>query len=102
MAPKKIPKKLYRYFWDVNVEKLNPQKKPYFIINRLLDKGDDQAVRWVRRNYSKTQIKDTFKKMRGFNVKVANFWSLFLKIPKKEVLCLQTFYQKIRKRHWPY
>jgi len=102
MPPTKIPKNLYKYFWDVDVKKLNPQKKPYFVINRLLDKGDAQAVRWIRKHYSEEQIKETFKKIRDFNAKVGRFWTLFLKIPEKETRCLQPSYLKMRKAHWPY
>jgi len=98
----KIPKSLHRYFWDVDVEKLDPKKKPYFVINRLLDKGNLEAVRWVRENYKEEQIKETFKKMRDFNAKVGRFWSLFLNIPREQVKCLQPSYLKMRRMHWPY
>ena len=98
----KIPKSLHKYFWDVDIKKLDPDKKPYFVINRLLDKGNVEAVKWVRGNYTESQIKETFKRFRDFSPKVARFWSLFLKIPKEEVVCLQPSYLKMRRRHWPY
>jgi hypothetical protein len=44
-TPTKLPKELYRFFWDVDVAKLDPAEKPYFVINRLLDKGDIKAAR---------------------------------------------------------
>lgn len=98
----RIPKSLHRFFWDVNVEKLNPEKMSYFVINRLLDKGNFEAVKWVTKNYSKTQIEETLKKIRDFNPKVGNFWSLYLQIPKSNIACLQTSYLKMRRMHWPY
>lgn len=98
----KLPKYLHQYFWDVEVEKLDPKKKPYFIINRLLDKGDIKAVRWVRKNFKEEEIKETFYKIRDFNIKVGRFWSLFLKIPQERIACLQPSYLKMRKRLWPY
>ena len=98
----KIPKSLHGYFWDVDVKKLDPEKKPYFVINRLLDKGDFEAVRWVMKKYNKEQIKETFGKVRDFNVKVGNFWALFLKISENKIACLQPSYLKMRKTHWPY
>ncbi len=97
-----IPKSLHRFFWDVDVKKLDPEKKPYFVINRLLDKGNVEAVKWVRGNYTNGQIKKTFMRLRDFNPKVATFWALFLKIPKEEVVCLQPSYLKMRRQHWPY
>ncbi len=73
----KIPKKLWRYFWDANVKKLNPSKKPYFVISRLLDKGNIEAARWVRRNYSKKLIKDTFLKCEILMKKLVDFGLFF-------------------------
>lgn len=98
----KIPASLHKYFWDVDVEKLDSNNKPYFIINRLLDKGNDEAVKWVRGNYSENQIKETFKNTRDFSPKVGRFWSVFLQIPEEEVICLQPSYLKMRRQHWPY
>lgn len=99
---KRIPRRLWKYFWDIDVKKLNPAKKPYFVISRLLDKGDVEAVKWVRENFKEDKIKETFKKIRGFNPKVGSFWSLFLHIPKEQVKCLNPSYLKGRRSHWPY
>ncbi len=98
----KIPKSLHRFFWDVDVKKLDPENKPYFVISRLLDKGDVEAVKWVRKKYANNLIIETFTRLRDFNPKVATFWSLFLKIPVKDVVCLQPSYLKGRRTHWPY
>ena len=97
-----IPKSFYQYFWDVDVNKLDLSKKVNFVVQRLLDKGDENSVRWVRENYSEDTIKKTFVKMRDFNPRIGNFWRLFLSIPQKEVLCLQKPYLQMRKTHWPY
>ena len=98
----KVPKSLHKFFWDVDVRKLNFENKPYFVISRLLDKGDVEAVKWVRKNYSDKKIGGAFTKLRDFNPKVARFWSLYLKIPEEDVVCLQQPYLKMRKMHWPY
>lgn len=100
--PTKIPKSLYKFFWDVNPEKVNPQKKPYFVIQRLLDKGDTDAVKWVRNTFSDDTIADTFLRLRDFRTKVGTFWALLLDLPIKKVLCLQKPYLTMRRMHWPY
>lgn len=99
---KTVPKYLYRFFWDVTPKTVDLSKSAPFVIQRLLDKGNTQAVRWVRKNFTSTQIKEAFTKLRGFSPKVGNFWTIFLQIPKNQVLCLQTLYRKTRKTHWPY
>ena len=47
----KIPKSLHKYFWDVDVKKLDPEKKPYFVISRLLDKGNVETAKWVKKKF---------------------------------------------------
>ena len=58
-------------------EKIDVRNKPYFIINRLLDKGNVEAVKWVRKNYSKKEIRETFTHIRDFNPKLVDFGLYF-------------------------
>ncbi|MBI4100101.1 hypothetical protein HY440_03770 [Candidatus Microgenomates bacterium] len=100
--PSRLPKRLYPFFWDIDAKNFSPAKKPYFAIQRLLDRGDTEAVRWVRRNFPESLIKETFEVIRDFNASTGNFWANFLKIPKDKVLCLQEPYLSMRRSHWPY
>lgn len=102
MIPKKLPKFLYQYFWDIEAKKLDPSKYPQYVINRLLDKGDLKAARWTLKTFPKKLIKKTLQTMRDFSPKNASFWALFLKIPKKEMRCLQKHYLQLRRELWPY
>lgn len=77
----KLPQKLHRYFWDVDIIKMNPYKKPEFIISRLLDKGDIEAVKWVGKTFSKSKIKKTLLTTRDFSLRSASFWGLIYNIP---------------------
>lgn len=101
-TPINIPKNLYRFFWDVNPEKVNPKEKPYFVIQRLLDKGDVEAVKWTRHNFSNEQIAEVFLKLRDFNARIGRFWTLILDLPVKKVICLQEPYLTMRRQLWPY
>jgi len=98
----KIPKSLHKYFWDVDIKKIDTKSRAYFIINRLLDKGDVLAVKWIKKTYPQKTIANTFTTMRGYQPKVASFWSLLLKIPQEKVICLQEPYLERRRTHWPY
>ena len=46
--------------------------------------------------------KKVLSKRRGFSDRSANYWSLILNIPKNKILCLNRFYQKMQKSHWPH
>lgn len=100
--PTKLPKELYHMFWDVDPLKINPSKKPYFVIQRLLDRGGTREIRWVEKNMGDDLIKETFAQVRDFTPSIGNFWSRILKIPKNKMLCLQPSYLKIRRSVWPY
>ncbi|MBI3577374.1 hypothetical protein HY086_05040 [Candidatus Gottesmanbacteria bacterium] len=100
--PTSIPPSLYTFFWDVNPANVNPLEKPYFVINRLLDKGNVEAARWVLNNFSKDVIAETLRKIRDFSPWNGTFWARYLDVPIKEVRCLDPSYRTMRKQLWPY
>lgn len=99
---KSMPKKFAAYFWDVDFKSVNPLQKPLFVIQRLLDKGNHEAVSWTLKHFDKVTLKKAFTTLRDFSPKIGSFWRLFLNIPESEVVCLQKPYLKTRKSHWPY
>lgn len=98
----KPPKFLKRYFWEVDFGKLDAKKSAEYVVNRLLEYGDEKAVRWMLDRFGKKQIKYVLCKYRGYSEKSANFWALVLGVPRNKVLCLQKSYLEMRKRTWPY
>jgi hypothetical protein len=87
-------------FWDV--EDVDPKKYPKFVIERILEYGDEQDVRWMLKNFNRSQIKRVLSGRRGLSSRSANYWSLVFNVPKNKILCLNRSYQKMRKSHWPY
>lgn len=102
LLPTRLPKQFHSLFWDIDAGKLNPGKKPYYVINRMLDKGDLKAARWVLKHFPEKTIVETFKKIRDFSPWNGTFWAKFLEIPEKEVACLHPSYLKRRKTLWPH
>lgn len=98
----KAPAFLRKYFWDIDFAKLNPQKSPTYVIERILEFGDEKAVRWVLKTFSKQQIRETVCQSRAISSVTANFWSFILNIPKEQIRCLQPQFLKIRNELWPY
>lgn len=97
-----LPEFLRPYFWDVDFDKMNKKRSASYIIHRLLDRGDDKAIRWMFKTYSKSLISEVLMKRRGFSAKTANFWADLLNIDKGKVVCLQIPYLKMRQAFWPY
>lgn len=100
--PTHIPAELSKYFWDVNTATVNPQTSPKYVINRLLDKGDFEAVRWVLSTFSTVIIIQSITTSRDFSVKSATFWARYLNIPKEDFLCMRQPYRAMRSLHWMY
>ncbi|OGH14497.1 MAG: hypothetical protein A2860_02150 [Candidatus Levybacteria bacterium RIFCSPHIGHO2_01_FULL_37_33] len=98
----KLPSFLKRYFWDVKFSNLDSKKRSTYIIERLLELGNINALHWVFKKYPQTTIKQIICQSPALSKKTANFWSLILDIPKNQIRCLQPDFQKIHKAIWPY
>lgn len=92
---KRLPKRLWKYFWDVKAEELDIEKWPKQVIPRLMDYGNTSAISWMREEYSEDLIKDTLKTMRGISRPSAIYWANLVGVDQKEVKCLQKPYRQI-------
>lgn len=99
---KKLPEFLRKYFWDVEFEKVNCGKYPGFVIIRILEYGDKDAIRWMMKNFSRTQIVEYLTKTRELTLKSAVFWALILGVKRGGVKCLKRSYLETRRQFWPY
>lgn len=99
---KKLPGFLEKYFWDVEFGKIDLQKRRVYVLKRILDYGDQEAVAWMWINFKKQEIKEVLSKYRGFSQKSANFWAFILNMPREEVLCLKKRSSKKQESFWPY
>lgn len=98
----KSPNFLKKYFWDTDFQNLDKEKYGKEIIFRILEMGDERAVKWMNKNFSKDQIIEVLKNRRGFSPRSILFWTEIFKISQDQVLCLQKPYLKTKNRLWPY
>jgi len=99
---KALPEFLRKYFWDADFAKINPEKYPYYFIERILEYGDMAAVKWMMENFEISEIKETLLRKKGISRKSASYWALMFNIPENKILCLKKSYQEMKARHWPY
>ncbi len=99
---RKLPYFLKRYFWDVDFSKLQKNSYPQFIIERILEYGDEKAVRWLRSNFDSGEIKKVLYNSKNISRKSANFWQLIFNIDKDKILCLQKSFREKRRLIWKY
>lgn len=99
---KKLPVFLKKYFWDVDFEKIGLDNSRIYVLRRILEYGDEKAVRWMWKNFTEPEIKNILYNYRGLSLKSANFWAFILDVKKEDVKCLSKSFREIQKQFWPY
>ncbi len=77
---KKIPKYLIHLFWDVKIEKIDLKIHSKFVISRILNFGDERAIKWLKKEFSDNEIKSIIKNNRYLDKKTLNFLKLYYEI----------------------
>ena len=66
-------------FWDVDPKTINPEKNAKYIIERILEFGNDEEVKWMWSYYPHNLIKDRVVNSRGvLREKTKALWFLLL------------------------
>ena len=66
-------------FWDVNPKNIDVKKNAQYIIERVLDFGNDKEARWLWHFYDKKRLKKVVLKSRCLRVETKTLWTLLLK-----------------------
>ena len=66
-------------FWDTDPKMIDAKKNAPYIIERVLELGTDQEVRWLTKTYDPKLIKKVVKNSRSLRLKTKNLWLLLLK-----------------------
>ena len=97
-----LPQFLHKYFWDVQTESLDVKKNSFYIMERLMDRGDLKALKWLFECYSKKDLKKVFMKSRNISKFSRAFWAGYLKIYPLKTLCSQKEFLLPQKTAWQY
>ena len=97
---KQLPQFLQKYFWDVDFSKLDQKLYPRFIIERILEYGDREAVKWMQENFDLNMIKTVLANSKNLSQRSANFWQLVFNVKKDKILCLKKSFQEKRRLIW--
>ena len=80
MPSKKSPPKTIRFhqalFWDVDPKTIDPKKHARYIIERIMDLGNDDEVRWMWQTYPKRLFKEIIIRSRALRPGVKNLWHI--------------------------
>ena len=74
---KGVPENFYRFFWDVDPKKLNAKEHSRYIIERVLEFGDMDMLRWIERMYPAKMIMGICETSRKVSQKSKNLWRIW-------------------------
>lgn len=90
-----LPQFLRPYFWDVKFEDVDITKNPQFVLKRIIDRGDTDALLWALDRFNANDIKNLVLTSRDLSRRTANFWALIMNIDPTTIPCLQKPYSRI-------
>ena len=99
MAPSPLT---HRYFQDVDPSAIDPRTHATFVIERLLELGDEAAIGWLRAEYPLETIRAVLRSSRRISPLSANFFALEFHVPREEIRCLTPSYMKAHAARWPH
>lgn len=65
-------------FWDTDPKKINLQKNAKYVIERVMEYGKDEEVRWIWSLYSKDLLREVAYKSRSLSPETKNLWQAIL------------------------
>ncbi|MGB9720670.1 MAG: DUF6922 domain-containing protein [bacterium] len=85
------PKKIFNpiLFWDA--QHVDYVKNADYVIVRILDCGDGNDIKRLKKIYPAEKIIEVFKKRRGLMAKTGKFWAIYFGIPLEEIACLKRY-----------
>lgn len=63
-------------FWDTDPKKLDIKRHAKYIIERIMDFGNDDEVRWMRRHYPKSLLAKVVRTSRILQSNSKTLWRL--------------------------
>lgn len=78
---------LHPCLWGANINSLDIQSDKFLIIERVLEHGGDEQVRFVMETYSKDDIIQVVKESSYLTPKTVNYWCMFFGLKKENTRC---------------
>lgn len=85
-----LPDFLQPYFWEVDFNRLRLPEREVYVIERVLEYGEDRAIHWLKETFSPDTLADVVRRSRRLSPNTANLWALVLDIPRDQIRCLST------------
>ncbi|MFC1824067.1 DUF6922 domain-containing protein [Thermodesulfobacteriota bacterium] len=80
---RRLPEGLRPFFWDVEFEELSTEESSGFIINRLMEHGNEAGMIFMLKAFSRMDLIRVLKKSRSLSKRSRAFWKIFLEIEEE-------------------
>jgi hypothetical protein len=74
---KAVPPRFRVLFWDTSLEKIHMKRNARYIIERVLELGDMDAIEWLQKVFPTRHIIDVLVMSRQLTEKSRNFWLIW-------------------------
>ena len=71
-----LPPALKRFFWDTHSQHIDLDVHKDYVISRILELGDDAAVRWLEGHFTAEDIDKVVSRSRTLSAKSRNYWRM--------------------------
>lgn len=78
-------------FWDADFRSVDPEKNGRFIIERVLNSGDQDHLAWVWSHYPLESIERVVRESRRLSPKTARCWQNYFSLREEEMRCFGTY-----------
>lgn len=65
-------------FWDTDPSKIDLKANAVYVMERVMDFGRDDEVRWLWNNYNKEQLMNVVRNSRTLRPETKTLWKLIL------------------------
>jgi hypothetical protein len=80
----KIPKEWRKYFWEVNPDNVDMKEHAFYILGRVLDYGDEEAIKTCGNLWRPFDQKCYSTYSRGLSNRTIKRWQNILKLKPEE------------------
>lgn len=87
----RVPKEVIMLLWDVDLTSLNLEEHSSLIIERVLNMGEEVALKWIWHTYGQETIKETVQKSRKLSLKTARCWQNYFNLKEEQMRCFSTY-----------
>jgi hypothetical protein len=76
-------------FREIDEKNINVNIHKNYVIDRVLENGDDRSIAWCLATYDRETLSDAVMSSSFITPSTANLWSLVLDIPEGKIQCLR-------------